>query len=228
MFFNTINVSDVRPGDHLYRYRWFEIQQGIAVRFPKLSPIYVVTTYKNTLILVTLNEFKGRSSLRRVPYEQSTSFLLTTKLSHRRPPEEIVQNAFLLLNWIKTSPDRVQALLANDPSQFARKCCITVHEQWRNLFSSNKELIPLNRHLKNGIENIQFKKKIFIFLSEQVSRKKDAFNAALMCGMPFRQASQIGWEEFRDEKQDQNCSPQSRKSMTNPFFLFKKDNLSCF
>jgi len=40
-----------------------------------------------------------------------------------------------------------------------------------------------------------------------------------MCGMPFRQASQIGWEEFRDEKQDQNCSPQSRKSMTNTFFI---------
>jgi hypothetical protein len=161
MLFNTINTSDVRPGDHLYRYRWFEIQQGIAVRFPKLSSIYVVTTYKNTLSLMTLNEFKGRSSLRRVTYEQSTSFLPTTKFSRRRPPEEIVQNAFLLLNWVKTSPDRVRALFANDLSQFARKCCVTVHEQWCSFFYSTQELMPINRHLEKGTENIKFFQKLF-------------------------------------------------------------------
>jgi hypothetical protein len=126
MVFNIINASDVRPGDHLYRYRWFKIQQGIAVRFPKLSPIFVISSYKNELILETLNEFKGKSCLRRVAYKQ--------KPSTNRPPDEIVQNAILLLDWNKTSPDRVRTLFANDLSQFARKCCTTVHEQWQKLF----------------------------------------------------------------------------------------------
>ena len=160
MVFNTINSSEVRPGDHLYRYRWFQIQQGIAVRFPKLSPIFVVTLYNDTLSVVTLNEFKGRSSLRRVTYEQSVGFLSSIKFSHSRPPEEIVQNAFLLLDWIKTSPDRVRALFANDLSQFAQKCCTTVHEQWRNLFHSTQEHTVPNKHLNNGIEFIYFTLKI--------------------------------------------------------------------
>jgi hypothetical protein len=144
MLFNIINTSDVRPGDHIYRYRWFEIQQGIAIRFSKLAPIFVVTSYKNTLSLVTLNEFKGGCCLRRVTYKK--------KLTHYRPPDEIVQNAILLLDWIKTSPDRVRTLFANDLSQFARKCCTTVHDQWRNLFRQNQELISLRtQHFDRGI-----------------------------------------------------------------------------
>jgi len=154
MFFNTISPSDVRPGDHLYRYRWFGIQHGIAVRYPKLTPIFVVTCYKNTLSLVTLNEFKGQGSLRRVTYEQSNSYMKTMKISHRPPPEEIVQNAFLLLDWIKISPDCLRVLFANDLSQFARRCCTTVHEQWRNLFHPTIELTALNKHFENGTENM--------------------------------------------------------------------------
>jgi hypothetical protein len=163
MFFNTINPSDVRPGDHLYRYRWFQTQQGIAVRFPKLSPIFVITFYNNALNLVTLNEFKGRSSLRRVTYEQGSSCIRKMSFSNSRPPEEIVQNAFLLLNWIKTSPDRVRVLFANDLSQFARRCCTTVHEQWRNLFHSIQEQTSSNTHCNNGIENTSYFKNYFIF-----------------------------------------------------------------
>jgi hypothetical protein len=151
MFLNTINSSDVRPGDHLYRYRWFGKQHGIAVRYPQLASIFVITSYKNTLSLVTLNEFKGQSSLRRVTYEQGSSCIRKMKFSHSRPPEEIIQNAFLLLEWIKTSPDRVRALFANDLSQFARRCCTTVHEQWCNFFYSTQGLISSNRHLNNSI-----------------------------------------------------------------------------
>jgi len=154
MFFNTVNSSEVRPGDHLYRYRWFRIQQGIAVRFPKLSPIFVITLYDDTLSLVTLNEFKGRSSLRRVTYERSAGFLSKIKFSQSRPPEEIVQNALFLLDRVKTSPDRVRALFANDLSQFAQQCCTTVHEQWRNLFHSTQEQTTSNKYLNNGIEYI--------------------------------------------------------------------------
>jgi len=40
----------------------------------------------------------------------------------------------------------------------------------------------------------------------QVSRKRDAFNAALVCGMPFRQASHIGTEDFWIDQNDENNS----------------------
>jgi hypothetical protein len=118
MFFNIINSSDVRPGDHIYRYHWFKIQHGIAVRYPKLSPTY----------------------------KQNNSCIKETTCSHSRPPEEIVQNAFLLLDWIKTSPDDVRTLLDNDLSQFAQKCCTTVHDQWRNLFPLTQEQAPSPKH----------------------------------------------------------------------------------
>jgi hypothetical protein len=146
MFFNIINSSDVRPGDHIYRYHWFKIQHGIAVRYPKLSPIFVITSFNNTLKVVTLNEFKGRSWLRRMTYKQNNSCIKETTCSHSRPPEEIVQNAFLLLDWIKTSPDDVRTLLDNDLSQFAQKCCTTVHDQWRNLFPLTQEQAPSPKH----------------------------------------------------------------------------------
>ncbi|CAF4346330.1 unnamed protein product [Rotaria sp. Silwood2] len=142
-----IRSSDVRPGDHLYRYRWLKIQQGVAVRFPKLTAIFVVTYYKNTLTLVTLKQFKGQSCLRRITYKQdNNNYAKTTKFTHCRPPEEIVQNAFLLLSLITTSPDRVKSLLANDLSQFARRCCTTVHEQWSNIFHPNQEQTSRKKH----------------------------------------------------------------------------------
>ncbi|CAF1526294.1 unnamed protein product, partial [Rotaria sordida] len=73
------------------------------------------TYYKNTLTLVTLKEFKGQSCLKRVTYKQdNNNYAKKLKFNRRRPSEEIVENAFLLLNWIKISPDRVKSLLGND------------------------------------------------------------------------------------------------------------------
>lgn len=183
MFLDTIRVSDVRPGDHLYFYRWFRMQQGIAVQFPKLAQIFVVTAYHNTLSLMTLNEFKGRHSLRRVCYNRCSNCLNKMQLCDSRPPEEIVQNAFLLLNWVKTSPERVRLLFANDLSQFARKCCTTVHEHWSNLFYLTQAHALLNKPMKNST-------------SEQTNRKSSAFNTALLCGMPYWQALSIGTGDF--------------------------------
>lgn len=151
MLFDSINVSDVRPGDHLYLYRWFHMQQGIAVQFPKLAQIFVVTAYNNTISLMTLNEFKGKHSLRRVSYNRCSSCVNQIQLCYSRPPEEIVQNAFLLLNWVKTSPERVRSLFANDLSKFARKCCTTIHEQWRNLFYLTQAHSLLKKQTNNGI-----------------------------------------------------------------------------
>ncbi|CAF1107759.1 unnamed protein product [Adineta ricciae] len=183
MLFNIIDVSDVQPGDHLYRYRWFEVQEGIAVQSSQLAPILVLTYVKNTLRLLTLNEFKGRSCLRRVIYKQTNNCFKTTRNICTRPPEEIVQNAFLLFEWIKKSPDRVRTLFPNDLSQFARQCCTTVHEQWRGRFQSISEQLSTKK----------------LFEKEKKSRKSKAFNAALLSGMPFRQASQIGKEDFWNE-----------------------------
>ncbi len=78
------------PIDHLYRYGWFEIQQDIAVRYPKLSAIFIIMSYGNTLSLVTLNVFKGRISLRCVTYKQDSLIV-----DHRN---KIFQNAFLLFD----------------------------------------------------------------------------------------------------------------------------------
>ncbi|CAF1378420.1 unnamed protein product [Adineta steineri] len=189
MVLHIINSSEVRPGDHLYRYRLFNIQQGIAVQCPTLKSIFVLTSYKNTLQLVSLNEFKRKSCLRRVIYNENCSCIKKVKYLHNRPPEEIVKNALLLLDWIKTSPDNVRKLFSNDLSQFAQECCTTVHEQWCNLFYSTYEQISLKKHF---------------FDKKQISNNSNsAFNAALMCGMPFRQASQIGKNEFWIEKNDE-------------------------
>ncbi|CAF3666340.1 unnamed protein product [Rotaria sp. Silwood1] len=211
MLCNIIHSSDVRPGDHLYRYRWLEVQQGVAVQFPKLSAIFVITYYKNTLTLVTLKEFKEKSFLRRVTYKQdNNNCTKKTDFTHRRPPEEIVQNAFLLLNWITTSPDRVKSLLANDLSQFARKCCTTVHEQWHSIFHPNQEHTSQKNHF---------------FDTKQISRNNNAFNAALVCGIPFRQASKIGTDEFwTDKYENKHCSSQTtRNDDEEQLLLFPED-----
>ncbi|UJR10817.1 hypothetical protein I4U23_015004 [Adineta vaga] len=196
MLFNTIHSSDVRPGDHLYRYRFFEIQEGIAVQCSQIAPICVITYIKDTFQLLTLNEFKGRSCLRRVIYKQSNNCIKRTKKVYNRPPEEIAENALLLLEWIKTSPDRVRTLFSNDLSQFARQCCTTVHEQWRTMFQSMLE---------------QTSSKKYPLDKEKKLRKSKAFNVALLCGMPFRQASQIGNEEFWNE----NCTSQDENDSIN-------------
>jgi hypothetical protein len=40
-----------------------------------------------------------------------------------------------------------------------------------------------------------------------------------MCGMPFRQASQIGKDEFWCDKSDENCSLLTKKGITNHFLF---------
>ncbi|CAF1001463.1 unnamed protein product [Rotaria sordida] len=212
MLCNIIRSSDVRPGDHLYRYRWFEIQQGVAVQFPKLSTIFVIKYYKNTLTLVTLKEFKGQSCLKRVTYKQdNNNYANKLKFNRRRPSEEIVQNAFLLLNWIKISPDRVKSLLGNDLSQFARKCCTTVHQEWHNVFHPNPEHTSTKKH----------------FDTKQISRNNDSFNAALMCGIPFRQASKIGTDEFwTDQYDNKNCSSQTTRNDDEDHLLLLPEDTS--
>jgi hypothetical protein len=47
---------------------------------------------------------------------------------------------------------------------------------------------------------------MYFYYLEPVSKKKDAFNAALMCGMPFRQASYIGTEGFWDKNLNEDGS----------------------
>ncbi|CAF2997050.1 unnamed protein product, partial [Rotaria sp. Silwood2] len=117
---------------------------------------------------------------------------------------------FLLLSLITTSPDRVKSLLANDLSQFARRCCTTVHEQWSNIFHPNQEQTSRKKHF---------------FDTKQISRNNNAFNAALMCGMPFRQASKIGTDEFWTDKCDNtNCSSQTtRNDDEDQLLLFSED-----
>jgi hypothetical protein len=59
------------------------------------------------------------------------------------------------------------------------------------------------------------------------SGSSSTFNFALMCGMPFRQASQIGTDEFWVDEHKQNCSSQTAESMTI-FFSTKKSKMICF
>ncbi|CAF1112589.1 unnamed protein product [Adineta steineri] len=146
--------------------------------------------------------------VKRVIYNENCSCIKKVKYLHNRPPEEIVKNALLLLDWIKTSPDNVRKLFSNDLSQFAQKCCTTVHEQWCNLFYSTYEQISLKKHF--------FDKK------QISSNSNNAFNAALMCGMPFRQASQIGKNEFWIEKNDEIDLLQATENSSDQLLTLSK------
>ena len=216
-----ITISDVRPGDHLHRcrYRWFGIQHGIAVRFDKFSPMFVVTTSKKTLHCVPLIEFVGRGTLQRSIASRHDRLKQRDALEKpvilRRPAEEIVQNALLLLDWFKIAPERVRKLLEDDLSQFARRCSTTMHHQWLTCFQPVHEKGKSTSSTGN-----QFLLDLWIsfpFFLERTS----AFNKALLCGMPFRQASHIGTREFRIHHQAWQkwtwCTLISSISATNAF-----------
>ncbi len=145
MLFHHIFLSDVKPGDHLYRWRHFKLLQGIAVqRNDDRSKMFVVMSNGlNTIRLVTLREFKGRGILRRALYDQGDSNLHSIKLSgtsfieKKISAEEIVQNALLLLDTVNRNPEYVQQLFAHGFGDFARLCCTISHEQWRNRLQRN-------------------------------------------------------------------------------------------
>jgi len=147
MLFHNIVPSDVHPGDHLYRWRNGKMLPGIAVRRnDNKSEIFVVMPNGlNNFNLVTLIEFKGRGILRRAIYDQSDSYLHLLKLSgtsfieKKRPIEEIVQNALLLLDITNRNPQCIQEILANN---FAKLCCTLEHGDWRNkLLEYGKEIL---------------------------------------------------------------------------------------
>jgi hypothetical protein len=157
MLFHHISASDVRPGDHLYRWRRFKLIQGIAVRpnNDALGIFVVMSIGLNGFRLVTLEEFKGKGILRRVLYDQGDSYLHSIKLTgtsfteKKRPAEEIVQNALLLLDTNNINPEFIEQFFAYGAVNFARLCCITSHEQWRRLLQPN------------GKRNIQISNRFF-------------------------------------------------------------------
>lgn len=145
MFYETIRLSDVRPGDHLHRcrYRCFGRQHGIAVRFDKDSPIFVVKTSKDSLHCVTLLEFVGRGTLQRSidgrPDRWELRSARDKSVISRQPAEEVVQNALLLLDCFRITPERVRKVLEGDLLQFARRCSTTAHHQWLTYFQPVQE-----------------------------------------------------------------------------------------
>ncbi len=146
MLFHNIVPSDAHLGDHLYRWRNGKVLPGIAVPGnDDTSQICVVTSNGlNNFNLVTLSEFTGGGILRRAIYDQNDSRLHCLKLpgtsfrENRRPVEEIVRNALLLLKITNTNPQCIQEILANN---FAKLCCTLEHEVWRNkLLEYGKEI----------------------------------------------------------------------------------------
>ncbi len=145
MLFHHISVSDVRLGDHLYRWRRFKLLQGIAVQpndgSPRIS--VVMSIGLNGFRLVTVEEFKGNGILRRVLYDQGDSYLHPIKLSgtsfieKKIPAREIAQNALLLLDANNTNPEYIEQFFAHGAVNFAQLCCTMSHEQWRHLLQPN-------------------------------------------------------------------------------------------
>ena len=141
MLFHNIPASEVRPGNHLYRWRRFKLIQGIAVPSTD-SPTgisVVMSIGLNGFRLVTLEEFQGKGIIRRVLYNQGDSFLHPIKLSGTsfveptRPPGIIVQNALLLLQIYNTDPEYIAELFIYGSINFAQLCCTMPHEPWRRL-----------------------------------------------------------------------------------------------
>jgi hypothetical protein len=140
MLFHDIYASNVRAGDHLYRWRMLKRFQGIAVQYNEDPSEILVVMFNgsNSFRLVKLCEFKGRGILRRALYDQGGSYVHGIKLSgtsfieKSRPPEEIVQNARLLLDTANRNPELIQQFFINGFEDFARLCCTINHEEWRN------------------------------------------------------------------------------------------------
>ncbi len=154
MLSHRISLSDVRSGDHLYRWRYFKLFQGIAVQHNNdTQEIFVVIPNGlNGFRLVTLREFKGRGILRRVLYDQGDSYLHPIKLSGtsfidmKRSTEEVVQNALLLLNITNINPEYIEQFFVHQVGNFARLCCTMSHEQWRHYLQINGKLFNYNRN----------------------------------------------------------------------------------
>lgn len=149
MLFHRISPVDVQPGDHLYRWRYFKIIQGIAIEQNDGNTVtifVVIPNEMNSFRLISLREFQGRGYLRRVLYNQGDSYLHPIKLSgtsfidEKRPAEEVVRNALLLVNS-NINPQFMQQLLTPGTSNFARLCCTMPHEQWRTYLQANGEKI---------------------------------------------------------------------------------------
>ncbi|CAF0874645.1 unnamed protein product [Rotaria sordida] len=147
MLCHNISVSDVRPGDHLYRWHHLKLLHGIAVQLhDDVSEIFVVVLDKlNNFDLVTLKDFKKKGVLGRVLYDQGDSHLHRIKLhgtSHiekRRPAKEIVQNALLLIYTADTNPQYLQKIFVKDFNNFAKLCCTINHDRWRNILQGDGE-----------------------------------------------------------------------------------------
>jgi hypothetical protein len=145
MLLHNISAAAVRRGDHLYRWKNLKLLPGIAIqRNDNPSAMFVIMSNGlNTFHLVTLSEFKGRGILRRALYDQGDSYLHPIKLSgtsfieKKRPTEEIEQNALLLLDTAHRNPERIRELFPHGTSDFAKLCCTTSHEQWRNYLQRN-------------------------------------------------------------------------------------------
>ena len=150
MLFHHISLADAQHGDHLYRWQYFKIVQGIAIQQNegKLAAMFVVVPDRtNGFQLMSLRDFQGRGYLRRVLYNQGDSLLHSIKLSgtsfihQKRPANEIAQNALLLLNRTSIDPQCMEGLLSPGPNNFARLCCTMSHEQWRAYLQANGEKI---------------------------------------------------------------------------------------
>jgi hypothetical protein len=142
---DQISASAVQPGDHLYPGPNVELLSGIAVRLDVgRSEIFVVISDGlHTFRLITLQEFQGRGILYRAVYDQDQSHWRRFKLfgtrfhEKKRPAEEIVQNALLLLGTANKNPEWIKEVFPHGTSDFARLCCTTSHEQWRNQLQQN-------------------------------------------------------------------------------------------
>lgn len=141
MLFHSISVSDVRPGDHLYRWRNLKLLEGIAVeRNGTGSPMFVIVlSDPKFFYMVSLDRFKGHGTLRRVLYDQGGNVVNWIKLSgtsyveKRRPTEEIVQNAHLLLDVNNRNSALMENLFVKGFNSFAKLCSTMSHARWRHI-----------------------------------------------------------------------------------------------
>lgn len=120
--------------------------QGIAIQRNDgiASTLFVLIPNGSTCFrLVSLKDFQGRGVLRRVLYNQGTSYLHPIKLSgtsyldQKQPAEEVVRNALLLLEKTNLNSECMKRLLSPGPDNFARLCCTMSHEQWRAHLQAN-------------------------------------------------------------------------------------------
>ena len=150
VLFHDIASSDAQPGDHLYRWKRFRIFPGIAIQRDDgdSSTMFVLVPNRSTSFhLIPLEDFQGHGHLRRAVYNQNTSYLHSIKMpgtsftDEKRPAEEIVQNALLLLERNNLNSQCMERLLSIGPDNFARLCCTMPHEQWRTYLQANGERI---------------------------------------------------------------------------------------